>query len=65
MHVFRAFVERVAGVERNLLATIQAHHNTAVEYIDKGMCIVTMNRIDATRRIVNHDHLHFLSRIFG
>src|SRR5262245_12011430 len=42
--VVRLFIERVSGLQRDLLAALDLHDKGALEHVDEHVCIVPMGR---------------------
>ena len=51
VNVIRAFIESFAGFERDGLGASQLHHDRALEHVDKGVRIVSMDFVSAARRV--------------
>ena len=51
VNVIRTFIESFAGFERDGLGASQLHHDRALEHVDKGVRIVSMDFVSAARRV--------------
>lgn len=63
--VVGAFVEGLAGGQRDGLAAAQAHHDGAFEHVDEGVRVVAVHRVHRARRIFDGQHHRFLAGIVG
>src|SRR5215469_18203363 len=43
MNIVRTFIESLSWCQRYLLSALQLHHNGALQYVDKRMCIVSVD----------------------
>src|SRR5437899_7349498 len=51
VNVIWAFIESFAGFDREGLRAPQLHHDRALEHVDEGMRIVSMDFVGAARRV--------------
>src|SRR5262245_13151801 len=69
MNIVRAFIEALSGCQCYLLSPLQLHHNGALQYVNKRMCIVSVDSARPAGRILHRDHQSFpagtLRKIFG
>src|SRR5215831_4482837 len=59
MNIVRAFIEGLSWCQCYLLSTLQLHHNGAIQYVNKRMCIVSVDRARPARRMLYRDHQNF------
>jgi len=68
MNIVRAFIEGLSWCQCYLLSTLQLHHNGALQYVNKRMCIVSVDRVRPAWRMLYCDRQNFpagiLSKIF-
>src|SRR6185437_14484082 len=62
MHVVRTFVESLPWAQRDLLAAPDFHDDRPFQNVYESICIVAMDRVDRSRRILDGEHYHLLSR---
>ena len=56
MNIVRAFIEGLSWCQYYLLSTLQLHHNGALQYVNKRMCIVSVDRARPAGRMLDCDH---------
>src|SRR5262249_4959294 len=59
MNIVGAFIEALSWCQRYLLSTFQLHHNGALQHVNKGMCIVSVDRARPAGRMLDCDHQSF------
>ena len=57
------FIEGLARCQGDFLAALDLHDDRPFQHVDEGVRIVTMNRVDRARRILDGDHLDFLAGV--
>ena len=63
VHIVGAFIEGLSWCQCDLLATLHLHHNGALHYVNKRMCIVPVDRVRRAGRVLYEDHQRFLAGI--
>src|SRR5262245_61382799 len=59
MNIVGAFIEGLSWCQCYLLSTLQLHHNGALQHVNKGMCIVSVDRARPAGRMLDRDHQSF------
>src|SRR6266478_3727694 len=59
MNIVGAFIEGLSWCQRYLFSTLHLHHNGALQYVNNRMCIVSVDRVRPTGRILYCDHQNF------
>src|SRR5438094_151106 len=59
MNIVRAFVEGLSWCQCYLLSALQLHHNGALKYVNKCMCIVSVDSARPAWRMLYCDHQNF------
>src|SRR5215510_5244442 len=59
MNIVGAFIEGLSWCQCYLLSTLQLHHNGALQHVNKGMCIVSVDRARPAGRMLDCDHQSF------
>src|SRR5262249_49978201 len=59
MNIVGAFIEGLSWCQCYLLSTLQLHHNGALQHVNKGMCIVSVDRTRPAGRMLDCDHQSF------
>src|SRR5262244_2369739 len=59
MNIVGAFIERLSWCQCYLLSTHQLHHNGALQHVNKGMCIVSVDRARSAGRMLDCEHESF------
>src|SRR5262245_35482437 len=69
MNIVRAFIEGLSWCQSYLLSTLQLHYNGALQYVNKRMCIVSMDSARPAGCMLYCDYQNFpagiLRQIFG
>src|SRR5262245_18616765 len=69
MNIVGAFIEGLSWCQCYLLSTLQLHHNGALQYVNKRMCIVSMDSARPAGCMLYCDYQNFpagiLRQIFG
>src|SRR5262249_49287 len=59
MNIVRSFIEGLSWCQCYLLSTLQLHHDGALQYVYKRMCIVSVDRARPAGRMLYCDHQNF------
>src|SRR5262249_14013162 len=63
VNIVRTFIEGLSWCQCYLLSTLQLHHNGALQYVNKRLCIVSVDRVRSAWRMLYCDHQNFLAGI--
>src|SRR2546428_9060956 len=59
MNIVGAFIEGLSWCQCYLFSTLHLHHNGALQYVNKRMCIVSVDWVRRAGRILHSDHQSF------
>src|SRR5262249_9141448 len=65
MNIVRAFIEGLSWCQCYLLSTLHLHHNGALQYVNKRLCIVSVDCVRPAWRMLYRDHQSFLAGILS
>src|SRR5438552_9009067 len=61
VNIIWAFIESFAGFDRDRLRAPQLHHDRALEHVNEGVRIVSMDLVSATRRVGDRKYETFFA----
>ena len=63
MNIVGAFIKGLSRCQGYLFSTLHLHHDGAFQYVNRRMCIVSVDRARPAGRMLYYDHQHFLAGI--